>query len=51
MAQHQVKVLSSGLGVLNKLGVTPAEAGVHPEVFPHAQMEQSSQDGFRPLPE
>ena len=38
-----------GLGVLHKLGVTPAEAGVQPEVSP-LTVEAASQDGYRPSP-
>jgi hypothetical protein len=36
---------------LNKSDVTPAQAGVHPEVDQRSLSVETSQDGFRPAPE
>jgi hypothetical protein len=39
------------LKCLNKLDVTPAKAGVHPEGDQRSPSVETSQDGFRPAPE
>jgi hypothetical protein len=33
------------------LGIIPAKAGTHPEVFQPLLLDQSSEDGFLPSPE